>query len=246
VTPTGFLVHPDRRSAIEALAVCLAGEIQGLVDRRGACRIALAGGSTPADLYRTLAAEPWRDRIPWASLHVFWGDDRCVPPDHPDSNARMARETLLDRVPIPPAQVHPVDGTLPPTEAAAEYAADLGGEPLDVVLLGMGGDGHTASLFPGELSGAAAGPVVATRSPSPPPDRVSLALETLNAAGRVLFLVTGRSKARRIREIARQLLQPVAPETLPAARVRPVSGEARWFLDSDAASELPGAPGSGV
>lgn len=247
MTAPGFRIHADRDAAVEAVAGYLVAEIRGSVDRRNACRIALAGGSTPADLYRTLAAEPWRDRVPWQNLHVFWGDERCVGPDHPDSNARMARETLLDHVPIPPAQVHPIDGTLPPAEAAAEYAKVLGGVPLDVVLLGMGGDGHTASLFPGAaLPGGSEAPVLATSSPFPPPDRISVSLGTINAAGRVLFLVTGGNKARGIRRVAEQLRRPVVQKTLPAARVRPAAGGARWYLDAAAAAEIPGSHRRGV
>ena len=225
---------------VEALAAVVAEEVSLAVAEQGACRIALAGGGTPRALYLRLAGDPWRDRIEWGAMHVFWGDERCVPPDHPASNARMAREALLDQVPVDPAKVHPIDGTRPADEAAEAYAEVLGDAPLDLVLLGMGDDGHTASLFPGmPPSGGRQALVVATRSPRPPPDRVTLSLGAINGARRVIFLVTGGAKASRVAEVERQLRDPLGRATLPAAMVRPRHGPALWFLDSAAAADLP-------
>src|SRR3990170_208271 len=153
------VVFPDPERLAEAAAERFARVAAEAVGRAGRFTVALAGGSTPRDLYARLAGEPYRSGVPWREIHVFWGDERCAPPDHPESNYRMAAETLLEHVPIPREQIHRMRGEDPDVErAAGDYEGQLratfrlgaGQLPrLDLVLLGMGADGHTASLFPG-------------------------------------------------------------------------------------------------
>lgn len=212
----------------------------------GRASLVLSGGTTPRGVYAALAAGALdRVTVPWDRLHVFWGDERHVPPDHPDSNYRMAREALLSRVPIADAHVHRIAGEDPdPSAAAARYAdevrAAIGGTDgvprFDVVLLGLGADGHIGSLFPGSPALAPDAPLVAAnwvealRS-----HRITMTLPLLNAAGLVIFLVAGAGKA----EAVRAVLQP-GPSTpwLPARFVRPTSGQLLWLVDRAAAALL--------
>lgn len=204
--------------------------------RQGAFSLALSGGSTPKRLYEHLARIPWRDRMPWDRVHLFWGDERFVPPDHPDSNQRMVREAMIAHVPIPPANVHPVpvDGT--PEGAAQRYEAELRAfaagrpdEPLfDVQLLGLGTDGHTASLFPGTPALAERiAWVVAVVGVKPEP-RITLTYPALDSSRDVAFLVTGAGK----RTMLRRLCEGDA--ALPASGVRP-AGAVTIFADRVAA-----------
>ena len=233
-TPAALADHAAERFAQLAYAA---------VSERGRFSVALSGGSTPRALHAHLAAAPLREAVAWDRVHVFWGDERCVPPDHPDSNYRMARETLLDHVPIPATQVHRMPGELPPAEAAAAYEADLrrffGGADwpgFDLVLLGLGDDGHTASLFPGTPALAETQRwVVANRVEKLATWRITLTAPAINQAGQVMFLVAGAGKAERLREVLRG---PHRPDALPAQLVQPVSGQADWFVDLAAASGL--------
>ena len=232
-------------STPEALAEAAAEHVAQLahaaVMDHGRFSVALSGGSTPRALHTRLAAEPWRDAVDWDRVHVFWGDERCVPPDHPDSNYRMARETLLDHVPIPPAQVHRMRGELSPAEAAAAYEAELRAffptvawPAFDLVLLGMGDDGHTASLFPGTAALAETEHwVVANRVEKLETWRLTLTAPAINRAAHVLFLVAGTGKAERLRQVLRG---PYQPTVLPSQLIRPVSGDLVWFVDRAAAS----------
>jgi 6-phosphogluconolactonase len=207
--------------------------------------VALAGGATPRTLYRLLADEraPYLTRVPWESTHVFFGDERMVPPDDPDSNARMAFESLLRHVPVPEEQVHRIRGENPdPDRAAEEYEEMLratfrlaGHEAprFDLVLLGLGADGHTASLFPGDRALRESERLVSpATAPVPPTARVTLTLPVLNAASSVLFLVSGGAKAAAVQRIRRG-------DELPAARVRPQSGTLLWLCDRAAAGPGP-------
>lgn len=219
----------------EALARHVA---EWLVERAGASsgrfRIALSGGSTPKRLYECLAQAPLRERMPWDRIHLFWGDERFVPPDHPDSNYRMAREAMIERVPVPADQVRPMpwDGT--PDEAAARYeallrseqGADLEpGRPLfDVTLLGLGEDGHTASLFPGTAVLEERERWVQAVIGAKPEPRLTLTYPALESSGVVAFLVTGRAKAEMLRRAR------AGDGTLPAGRLRP-HGDLVWFVD---------------
>ena len=199
------------------------------------CSLVLAGGSTPRRTYELLAMAD----LPWPDVHIFFGDERCVPPDHPDSNLAMARATLLDRVALPPANLHPMDVSRGGEAGARLYADDLeaffhGPPRFDVLMLGMGADGHTASLFPGRGPEDDTGQWV-TAVPaglgSPPVDRVSLTPAALNTARLVIFLVSGPAKATLVEAMA---ADPVAAAgRWPAARIRPDAhgaGQLVWCL----------------
>ena len=203
---------------------------------RGRFDVALSGGSTPLGLYRRLATPPWRERVPWRRTHVWWGDERAVRPDDPDSNFGRAREALLAHVPLPAENVHRMRGEDRPLDAAARaYEAALRGAlvdaagALDLVLLGMGGDGHTASLFPGAAALAERERwVVAASAPAgvTPAERLTLTFPALNAARGVLFLVAGVDKAAVLEAV---LDDPAAGDRYPAARVRP-RGSLTWLV----------------
>jgi 6-phosphogluconolactonase len=221
---------------------------QASIDQRGRFAVALAGGSTPAGLYRLLAQEAYRGQVNWAQTWVFFGDERCVPPDSRESNYQMARETLLDHVPLPKTNIFRVHGEWPPQQAADAYALQLRAKlkeedrswpRFDLMLLGMGDDGHTASLFPGMPALAVMDQVVAASGVpeyvQPNVARVTLTLPVLNAAGRVLFLVAGEKKAG---AVARVLGRSQPAEPLPAGRVRPSGGALTWLLDRAAAQGL--------
>jgi 6-phosphogluconolactonase len=213
------------------------------IDSRGRCAVALSGGSTPKSVYQLLAAPAFRSRVRWSDIHFFWGDERHVPPDHPDSNYRMAVEAMLSKVPVPPANVHRVRGELSDAEQAArEYEhtvrACVGGEPMprfDLIDLGIGTDGHTASLFPGsagleERERVCVANWIATLDTY----RITLTLPTLNAARAVIFIVKGAEKA----SIVQRVLSDPVGESLPAQLVRPADGTLLWMLDRAAAGEL--------
>lgn len=217
--------------------------------RRGRFLVALSGGTTPVALYARLAEHPAIDGLPWSSTHVFWADERCVPPEHPQSNAGQAQRVLLGRVPVPPENVHRVRAELGPAQAAADYVrqlrdlaeADLAWPLLDLVILGLGADGHTASIFPGPIPvddpRTPAVPVIASYG-GRPADRVTLTSQMLNTARAVLFLVTGEDKAS---ILAAVLAGPVDPERLPAQRIHPPAGSILWMADAAAAQQLPPA-----
>lgn len=224
----------------ERLAVAAARFIERVAAdaaaRRGCFAIALAGGSTPLTAYASLAAI---EGMPWAQTHVFWSDERCVPPDHPDSNFGAARAMLLSR--IPAVHISRIRGEDDPGAEARRYEAlvrqEVGGDPpqFDIILLGLGTDGHTASLFPGSAAVRATRRlVVAVEPPAHAAHtRITFTLPLINAARRVLFLVAGREKA----EIAARVLQGRG-RALPAGRVRLREGEITWMLDEAAAAEL--------
>ena len=195
VDPEIFVFAPDVYA--ESAAELVAGSIAESVRSRGRCRLGLAGGGTPVPVYERLAQPPLVDRVPWSDVDWFWGDERAVPPDDPASTYAMARRSLLDPVAAPAEMVHRIRGELGAHAAARAYVEVLGDEPIDVLLLGMGGDGHTASLFP-ETSAATspAERVIATTSPVAPHDRISLAVSAINEARVVVLLVTGASKAQ--------------------------------------------------
>ncbi len=208
------------------------------IANRGRFAVALAGGSTPEPAYALLAEPPIVHKVDWTRVEVFWGDERCVPPDHPDSNYRMARRAFLDHVPIPEENVHRMRGELPPDEAVAAYRLELqkalGADGrFDLILLGMGPDGHTASLFPGtDAVDERTRSVVAVHVEALDAWRITLTLPVINAARRVIFLVSGEAKAETLARV-------YAGELLPAALVEPVCGELTWLVDRAAASHLP-------
>jgi 6-phosphogluconolactonase len=202
--------------------------------------IALAGGSTPKALYEVLAGEPFRARIDWAMVNVFFGDERCVPPDHPESNYRMAREALLSRVPIPGDNVYRMRGETDPQEAAREYGEMLkekfGDAGVDLCLLGMGADGHTASLFPGtpavEETKHRVVANYAENSTTGRSWRITMTAPFINRSHRVMVLVEGAAKARRVSEV---LEGPPDPLRLPIQLISPASGNMAWLIDVAAA-----------
>jgi 6-phosphogluconolactonase len=213
------------------------------VQTRGRCAVALSGGSTPKAFYRLLAAPAFRGRVRWSDIHFFWGDERHVPPDHPDSNYRMAVEAMLSNVPVAPANVHRIRGELPDAdEAARAYEAEMRacveGEPVprfDLIDLGIGTDGHTASLFPGSAALAETERLcVANWVVKLNAYRVTFTFPVLNAARAVVFVATGTEKAPVVQRV---LYDPAAASPLPAQLVRPVDGELWWMLDRAAAGE---------
>jgi 6-phosphogluconolactonase len=202
----------------EEVAAAAAEEIAGALGA-GSRTLVLAGGTTPRRCYELLA----KLEVEWGRVAILFGDERCVPPDDPESNYRMAREALLDQV--APATVHRMPAELGPDEGAAEYSRIVAGlAPLDIVVLGIGEDGHTASLFPGHPGLEAKGWAVGVRnSPKPPPERVSLTLQALQGAGRVLILATGAGKAQAVAKAKRK--------EVPSGMI----AGARWLLDRAAA-----------
>ncbi|MEE9155364.1 MAG: 6-phosphogluconolactonase [Gemmatimonadota bacterium] len=228
---------------VEELARAAAEEFQGRASsKRGGddrFTVALSGGSTPRRLHGLLASEPYRDRIPWKRVHLFWGDKRAVPPDHPDSNFGAARKTLLTEVPIPTGNVHRIKAELSDAAAAAEdYERELRRffdlsedefPRFDLILLGMGADGHTASLFPrSKALEETRRLVVAPWVEKLEAHRVTLTLPVLNRAACVIFLVAGVAKAE---ALSRILAGGQGPSDRPAGLVQPESGELLWFID---------------
>ncbi len=228
-----LVIVPDADHMAQAAAERFTALTTEAIERRGRFVVALSGGSTPLPLYALLAQESFASQIDWPRVHIFWGDERCVPPYHADSNYRMAREALLDHIAIPQANVHRIKGELPPEEAAAEYRDALSGfGRFDLVLLGMGTDGHTASLFPGTSALEERGhSVIATHVGRMGTWRVTLTLPTINSARQVIFLVSGASKAKALARVR-------AGSSLPAGLVEPTDGQLTWIVDREAAAQL--------
>ena len=214
----------------------------------GRFTFALSGGNTPKELYGLLATEPYRSQIDWNAVEIFWSDERCVPPDNPESNYAMAEQVLLSKVSIPADHVHRMPADQSDREAASEeYTQEMqlvfgthGIPSFDLIQLGMGPEGHTASLFPHQPSLYVTDRLVMPVSvPKPPPDRLTFTPPILNAAKNVLFLVTGTEKAHAVYEV---IEGPYEPDEYPAQIVRPPHGEVTWMLDTTAASQLRGKP----
>lgn len=235
-------VLPNPESLARAAAEIFVTRARHAVEASGRFAVVLSGGKTPRRAYELLSRPLFTGRVPWDDVHVFWGDERYVPPDDPQSNARMAREALLDHVSIPQVQVHPIDCSLPPRDAAARYEALLreffaGQEPaMDLVFLGLGENGHTASLFPGspvleEKDRWVAEVYVAESNKY----RLTMTAPFINQAAMIIFLVSGTSKAAILRDAIQG--DKRAPP-LPVHLIRPVRGEAVWLVDSKAAAFL--------
>ena len=245
VNPAGspdVRIFPD----IDALSRAIAGSVFELLSQaaipgqeNGRMSVALAGGNTPRLLYQRLSSD-YGKRIPWEKIDLFWGDERFVAPDDPQSNYRMARESLIDSIAIPSENVHPVRTDLPSADqAASSYETlmrSLFSSPwprFDLVLLGLGGDGHTASLFPGSAALEESERwVTSSESPIAPKDRITFTLPVLNHSARIYFLVSGADKARALSRI----LEASEANGLPAYRVRPMDGTVTWWADTAAAS----------
>lgn len=203
---------------------------------------ALSGGSTPAIFFKVLARPGFKEKIPWENIHFFWGDERCVPPDHPESNFGVTKSLLFDKIVIPAANIHRVIGEAAPEAEAGRYAEELrqiaphaeNGIPrFDWIFLGLGDDGHTASLFPDAATLQEQKKLCVTaKHPKTRQTRISFTFPLINQARRISFLVTGAKKRVVVRDI---LTQTETGRKLPASFVLPVNGKLEWYLDQDAA-----------
>jgi 6-phosphogluconolactonase len=245
-----IVVLPTREALLETAAEGFAASARKAIAANGRFVVALSGGATPLRLYRLLAAEPYASGVEWAEIDVFWGDERMVPPGHPASNYRMAREALLDRVALRPDRIHRIHGEDDPMKAAADYERQLRetfaipegpprcdrGACFDLVWLGLGADCHTASLFPGrDAVDERERWVLAELAPPAPPPRVTLTPLVFNAAAEIVFLVSGGEKATALRQV---LLAPLRPKLRPAQAVALRRGRLIWLVDAAAAAEL--------
>src|SRR5580692_599632 len=249
-----YYVEPDPAALARRAAQYFLEMVSESVQARGRARIAISGGSTPKTTFALLADpnEPWRSHMPWDALDLYWVDERCVPPDHADSNYRMTREAMLDHVPLQPEQIHRIEGELDPEAAAARYESELrnsfrleGAEAprFDLIALGMGPDGHTASLFPHtaalhELSRL----VVANHVQNKDAWRVTLTWPVINQGTSVFFLIGGADKAQVLSEV---FTGPRDTERLPSQLIRPASDILTLILDKASAALLPGVDGTG-
>jgi len=239
-------ILPDADALALRAADLLALAAQEAAAARGRFAVALSGGETPRVLYRMIARQQFSQKIPWRRVQLYWGDERCVPPDDAASNYGMAHDAFLKHVPIADANVHRILGEQPPPQAALAYEKELRAlaalerpkselPVFDLVLLGLGGDGHTASLFPrSDALEVEERFAVATQAPDGSP-RITVTYPVINAARRVWFLVSGAKKAGMVAEVMEGLMVPSA---VPAQGVRPVHGQLTWLLDEAAAAEL--------
>lgn len=239
-------VFSNRSSLVQFAAELIYREASTAVAERGRFHFVLSGGDTPGPLYEYLAEPEQREAISWERTHVYWGDERCIPPDEAGSNYRQAKLLLLDYLPVMPERIHRMKGELSPEEAASEYATQLaalgeGGRRwprFDVVLLGMGDDGHTASLFPGSRSDDfenRSAIAVTAHYGNRPSNRVTLTPQVFNSARTILFLVVGKGKAEAVKAVTNG---PNTPRKWPAQRIRPEDGLVYWLLDEGAASQI--------
>lgn len=237
-------IYPDSNTLSHEAAQYIVRLATEAVSNRGRFTIALSGGSTPKALYTLLGNEPYRGQIDWALVEIFWSDERCVPPDSSDSNYQLAQEVLLSKVPIAANQVHRMPADQVDRDAASqEYTQEMqrvfgtdGIPSFDLLQLGMGPEGHTASLFPHQASlHEQQRLVMPVNVPKPPPPRLTFTPPLLNAAQHVLFLVTGSEKAAALQAVLEGSYQP---EEYPAQIVRPSHGEVTWMLDTAAAGKL--------
>lgn len=243
LTMSDIQVLEDTTALAQEAADRFVAAAEEAIENRGRFTVALSGGSTPQEAYSRLAEPTLATRVSWRNVHLFWGDERCVPPDHPDSNYRMARKTLLQKVPIPQANVHRIQGELDPDSAADAYADELrsffGSDErprFDLIFLGLGKDGHIASLFPGSAALRETEQwVLAVFAEALQAWRVTLTPPVLNSARQLSFLVSGKSKAERLQEV---LEGEPPPEPLPAQLIQPLNGQVTWLVDQAAAARL--------
>lgn len=256
-----YRVWPTSAEVAAAAAELFASNATAAVEARGVARVAISGGNSPKPMFALLAdkSAPYFARVPWDKLHLFWVDERCVPPTDADSNYRMTNEAMLCRVPLPAAQIHRMEGELDPQVAASRYEAVIRTEfrlegaetpipipTFDLVLLGMGDDGHTASLFPhtaalGELGRL----VVANHVPQKDTWRITLTSPVINRGREVAFQIEGAAKAQVLHDV---FLGAYDPESKPSQLIRPASGKLTLLLDAAAAAKLlsPGTDGVGT
>jgi 6-phosphogluconolactonase len=237
-------IYDDKHTLSQHAAEYIMLKAKESIDLYGRFTIALTGGTTPGEAYSLLGSEPIRSQIDWQLVHLFWGDERCVPHTNPESNFYLVQEVLLNNIAIPKSQIHPVPADQPDRDAASQaYTVEMqhifgtnGIPSFDVIHLGMGPEGHTASLFPHQVSLHEKHRLVMPVSvPKPPPDRLTFTPPLLNAARNVLFLVTGSDKADALHAVLEGEYQP---DEYPAQIVRPTNGEVVWMLDRAAAQNL--------
>jgi 6-phosphogluconolactonase len=230
-------VVPDPSQIAAVAAEVILPAADAAIAARGNFSIALAGGNTPKALYQLLATSSYASHIDWKNWHIYFGDERCVPPAHPDSNFRMANEALLSHVSIPPDNVHRMKGEIEPQRAATEYGEMLkqnfGDGGLDLVLLGMGDDGHTASLFPNTTALAEKRHrCVANRVEKLGVWRITLSAPFINQSRQVVVMVSGAGKAQRLEQV---LQGPLDSQNLPIQMIQPATGQILWIMDAPAA-----------
>jgi 6-phosphogluconolactonase len=246
-----YSVAPDAAALAARAAQYFAEKCASAAAAHGRARIAISGGSTPKGAFRLLGdpTQPWRTRMPWDQLDLWWVDERCVPPDNADSNFRMTREALLDHAPLTPEQIHRMEGELDPAEAAARYDLELRNTfglkdaelpRFDLLQLGMGPDGHTASLFPRTAALHETARLVTANHVATVKDswRITLTRPVINHAADVFFLIAGEDKAQILADV---LLGPRDPERLPSQSIAPSTGILTLLLDAPAAAMLPAA-----
>jgi len=239
-------VFPDNRSFVIGSAEFIMEVAARAIGERGRFTIALSGGGTPKPIYARLSTADYRDRIPWEKAHIFFSDERCVPPDDARSNYRMAREAWFDLSDIPAGNIHRVHGEDDPHAEALRYEKDIAGlhrqagiPAFDLILLGMGDNGHTASLFPGTAAlRERARWVVAQYVEVMAAWRVTFTAPLINAARHVAFLAEGAAKAQMLWNV---LEGPYQPEVWPSQLIQPVGGELHWLVDAEAAAKVKAA-----
>lgn len=239
-------IFPNIDSLSQWAAQMLSESCSNAIAARGRFLIALNGGSTPIRLFQLLASD-YRDKLDWKKTHIFWGDERCVPPDDPESSYGQARGLFLEQVKIPDSNIHRINGDLQPAEASKDYALVLkrfASPPLewprlDLVLLGVGEDGHTASLFP-QSPVEASEPVLAVTGhyQNRPAERITLTPLVFNSARTVIFMAVGENKAVTLSEVLSDVYRP---DLYPAQRIKPKDGELIWLVDKAAGKLLSGS-----
>jgi 6-phosphogluconolactonase len=235
-------VYKDPDELSHAVAKWVADSIAATLKQQDRFTIAFSGGSTPKALHMILAAPPYKEQIDWSKIHVFWGDERDVPFEDDRNNAKMAYDTLLDQVPVPASQIHIMRTDISPEDSAAAYEKilhtyfDKTPFSFDLVLLGMGDDGHTLSLFPGTAAvHEEKAWTIAYYLKAQDMYRITLTKTIVNRAARVAFLTTGTGKAPALKEV---LHGAYNPDLYPSQEIKPIKGELFWFVDAAAASEL--------
>jgi len=253
-TTVTYRVYSTPAEVAAAAAQLFTSSVIAAANARGIARVAISGGTTPKAMFALLAdpSQPFVKQVPWDKLDLYWVDERCVGPEDADSNYRMTREALLSKVPLPAERIHRMEGELEPEEGAARYEAAIrngfrleGAETptFDLVLLGMGDDGHTASLFPHtEALNDMTHIVVANHVPQKDTWRITLTWPVINQGREVAFLIEGTNKAQVLHDV---MLGPYQPETYPSQIIRPANGKLTLLLDKAAASKLP-APADGA
>ena len=237
-------IYDDKHTLSQHAAEYIMRIAKEAIDLHGHFTIALTGGTTPGEVYSLIGSEPFRSQLDWQLVDIFWGDERCVPHNSTESNFYLAQEVLLDKIAIPKSQIHPMPADQLDREAASQAYSiemqntfDTNGIPsFDLIHLGMGPEGHTASLFPHQASLHEKHRLVMPVSvPKPPPDRLTFTPPLLNAARNVLFLVTGSEKADALHAVLEGEYQP---DEYPAQIVRPINGEVVWMLDKAVAQKI--------